>query len=241
MLDFSNREVGSASRLEGKVYVLLFYVGTPSHPVTARTHEEWSAEVVEAQRWLQRQAAHYGKHVEFENAAYGLDGSLIMDDIPSGPYAPNAYYFPDKVYRLLKLKDSWEMYRFVRTFAAHYDQYLSLILCNMKGRSFSCPVSKELYTFNRKAFFFESSVIYRYEDVDPLQKTTSASIAHETLHLFGATDLYAHDDSSKERQIEQTYRRLYPNSIMLGAPFGIQQTEVDELNAWLVGWRNKPL
>ena len=239
MLDFNNKEVGSALKLDGKVYVLIFYVGTPSHPVTAQTREEWGTQVFEAQHWLQRQASRYGKHIEFENAAYGMDGSLVLEEIPFGPETPNAYYFPDEVYNLLKCKNGWDMFRFIRTFA-HCDHYMSIILCNVKGRSFSCPVSKELYSFNKEEFFFESCVLYRYDAVDYVLKSTSASIAHEILHLFGATDLYAHDDTPEEQVIEEKFRHIYPNSIMLGAPYGIERTEVDELNAWLVGWCDKP-
>jgi len=44
----------------------------------------------------------------------------------------------------------------------------------------------------------------------------------------------------EEQVIEEKFRHIYPNSIMLGAPYGIERTEVDELNAWLVGWCDKP-
>ena len=233
MIEPQNRDVGSARKLEGKVYALLFYVGTPANPITFEQQDVWGKELLEAEDWLKRQAARYGKELEFFNAAYGMDGSLMLDYIPPGPEVPNAYFFPESVYQLLRFKNGWDVYEFIKTLT-DCKQFISLVFCNCKGRSFACPTSTELVAFDSKKFFFESCVIYRYEALDYLQKSSPAGIAHEILHLFGAADLYAHDES--EREFENKYRRIYPDSIMLGSPFGLQYNEVDELTATLVGW-----
>ena len=56
-------------------------------------------------------------------------------------------------------------------------------------------------------------------------------IRHETLHLFGAEDLYIH------RTVKDAAEQLYPYSIMLGAE---ENGTVDSLTAYLVGWAEEP-
>ena len=238
MIEPQNRNVGSAATLEGTIYVLVFYVGTPSSPITEREACFWGSELLEAERWLTGQAVLYGKKVAFVNASYGMDGSLVIDNIPASHETPNAFFFPEKVYQKQNFPNGWALSEYIRN-TSGCQQWMTLILCNTKGRCFACPVSDKLFSYDNHKFFLESCVVFRYEPVDYQMKTTSASIAHEMLHLFGASDLYSLSDA--DRYVEAMSRRLYPKSIMLGHTEGLQNNEVDEITAWLVGWRGQVL
>lgn len=239
MIDINNRNQGSAKRLEGDIYVLCFYVGTPSNPVNERVHVPWTQELFEAEAWLKRQAAHWGKSLDFTNATYGINGEItfLPEVIPTDPAKADAFFFPETVYRAQHFKDGWDVSEFIRKNLTDCDQWISIILCNLRGRSFACPVNERLVSFDDKKFFLESCVVFRNDAWPPFNKTTSASLAHEILHLFGASDLYAHNKSEWESETE--YRRRYPNSIMLGSPYGLSKNEMDETTAWLVGWTDR--
>ena len=77
-----------------------------------------------------------------------------------------------------------------------------------------------------------SCLIYIYyinKDIE----TNTAAIAHEILHLFGACDLYELDDNEHDRAIKTEL--MFPNSIMHNTHRDIWETQIDEINAWLVG------
>ena len=97
----SSKNIGSARVLEGKVYVLSVFVAPYSNPWTPSDIEHNKQKVFEAQHWLKTQALRYGKHLDFENAAFGSDGSFLDDEIPVSCDASNAYTYPSKV--LLKV------------------------------------------------------------------------------------------------------------------------------------------
>ena len=206
MLDIKNKDWGSAKTLEGDIYVLCFYVGTPFAPVTPEVHQTMGADLAEAEYWLQQQAALYGKRLRFKNAAYGMNGEITLKEVPVDAKSPNAFYFPEEVYKAQHFKNGWDVSEYIRKHLTESRQWISIILCNSKGRSFACPVNKRLVTYDEKMFFLESCVVFRYNSWYPYSATKSASYAHEILHLFGAADLYAHDDSEKE-EMEQYRRR----------------------------------
>ena len=93
----SSKNIGSARVLEGKVYVLSVFVAPYSNRWTPSEIEYHEQKVFEAQRWLKMQALRYGKHLEFENCAFGSDGSFLDDEIPESCDSSNAYTYPSKV------------------------------------------------------------------------------------------------------------------------------------------------
>ena len=66
-----NRLQGSASALEGTIYVLTCYVSETGW--SPEEVESYSAMINEAEEWLVTQAANYGKEVTFVNGTAGLD------------------------------------------------------------------------------------------------------------------------------------------------------------------------
>ena len=236
MIETQNKNVGSAATLEGTVYVLIFYVGTLDNPVTEEVHAEMGRKVFEAERWIKEQAARYGKQVEFKNVAYGMDGSLVMEEFPYDPITSKDFYFPEKVYKKQGFKNGWDLSEYIRKISG-CRQWMTLVLCNTKGRSFACPVSDKLYAYDSKKFFLEGCVVFRYKPGEYLLKEGCACYAHEMLHLFGASHLTAHGD--EDRYIEEMCRRRYPHSIMRPGGDDVWEREVDEITAWLIGWRGK--
>ncbi len=231
----SSRNIGSAKVLSGKVYVLSVFVAPYSNPWSIRDIERNKEKVFEAERWLKMQALRYGKHVEFVNSAFGSDGSFLDNDIPFSSDAPNAYPYPSKVLEKIGFSSSKAFVDWVRT---HTDcsQCFAIIFTNTKGRSYASPITIELSRYNPVKFNLECCLIYRYYSVSNKEIYTT-TIAHEILHLFGAWDLYELDDSDHERSIKTEV--MFPNSIMLDSHRDIWETQIDEINAWLVGLKEE--
>jgi len=61
------------------------------------------------------------------------------------------------------------------------------------------------------------------------------TLAHEIYHAFGAEDLY-YEQGVVTREVEQNFRTLVGNSIMLSS----SNTRLDPINAWLIGWNKNP-
>jgi hypothetical protein len=84
-------------------------------------------------------------------------------------------------------------------------------------------------------FFIEGSIVYRYYPSGA--ELYAATIAHETMHLYGAWDLYntsaqIHDVSAKSKQ-------LFPNDVMYRVAYNIGEQQVYGLTAWRIGWNEK--
>jgi hypothetical protein len=86
---------------------------------------------------------------------------------------------------------------------------------------------------NEELFFVEGAVVYEQDNSG--NGVVSSVIAHEILHLYGAWDLYQTFTQSAEN--EERARRLFPSSIMRRIADDINELEVDEVSAWLVGWK----
>ena len=227
----SSKNIGTARVLCGKIYVIMIFVGPYSNPWTRSDAERYKAKVIEAERWLKMQALRYSKHVEFINAAFGADGSFCDDDIPLDCEAYNSYSYPSSVFLKIGFESKNTFVRWVY-YNTDCDQCFAIIFSNATGRNYASPVTKEAYTYNSELYNLECCHIYRYYPGTSTE-TRPTSIAHEILHLFGAWDLYEIDDTDHDRAIKTEL--MFPNSVMLDSHRDIWETQIDEINAWLVG------
>jgi hypothetical protein len=231
----SSRNVGTAKILEGKVFVLSVFVAPYYNPWTSNDIESYKAKLFEAEKWLKMQALRYNKTVEFVNCAYGSDGSFLDNEIPTSEDDNSSYIYPSKV--LLKLGfESREAFVDWVNNNTDCDQCLAVIFANTDGRSYASPTTKELNEYDPDLSGLECCLLYRHH-ADTVIETNSAVIAHEILHLFGAWDLYELDESDHERALKTEL--MFPNSIMLHSCRDIWESQIDEINAWLVGLKEE--
>ena len=231
----STRNVGSAKLLSGRIFVLSVFVAPSSDPWKPSDIARQKQKVYEAERWLKMQALRYGKHVEFENCAFGSDGSFCDNSMPRDWDSDDAYFYPSKV--LLKMG--------YRSFDAFIEwvkrntgcmQCLAVVFSNTYGRSFASPVNKELYHCNPHLFCMECCYIFRGFRPDG-RESDAACVAHEMLHLFGAWDLYELDEKDNARAAKTAI--MFPKSIMNCKGQTIWDMQIDEITAWLVGLREE--
>ena len=232
----STINTGTAKVLSGRVFVLSVFVAPFSNPWMPFDIERQKQKVFEAERWLKMQALRYGKNVEFVNSAFGSDGSFMDNEMPD-VYASSSvkYHYPSKVLLKMGFPSKDAFVDWVRT-KQECSQCLAIVFSNTSGRSYASPATKELCEHNPKEYSMECCFLYRYHTNTEIE-TNSAAIAHEMLHLFGAWDLYELDEHDHVRANKTAL--MFPNSIMLNSHRDIWETQIDEINAWLVGLKEE--
>ena len=231
----STRKVGSAKVLSGRIFVFSIFVGPTSDPWKPADVERQKQKVFEAERWLKMQALRYGKHVEFENCAFGSDGSFIDNGMPESSRSVGAYFYPGKMLLKMGYRSFDAIIEWVRNNTG-CTQCLAIVFTNTYGRSFACHVNKELYRYNPHLFCLECCIIYKGFGPD-YEESGAATIAHEMLHLFGAWDLYELDEEDSVRAKKTAI--MFPKSIMNCKGRTIWHMQIDEITAWLVGLREE--
>ena len=219
---------GSAYKLEGKVYILTIFI--------SESHWDYNDklklydEIYEAENWVIDQAKKYNKIVEFQGGNYGLNNTIIINNIPVGTASGNER--GDLVDLVLKKVGYSSVSQFSNWIKQNTDadNYLVLILANKTGNGYAMPYKQGL----NKKYFVEGTILYKRDLHN--SRLISSEIAHEFLHLFGAWDLYKTFEQPKSR--EDKAKELFPNDIMHRVSYNINELKIDKLTAWLVGLSN---
>lgn len=214
---------GSAKRLEGNIYVILFFVSETAWPEKEKM--DLYNRIREAESWLKNKAKEYGKTVSFVNGTHGLYEPFeaeIVPDYDSGNASAEAV----KLYLQKAGFPTGPDYRFWAKINSACEQSLTIIVANKKGRSYSIP-------HFRGSEGPEGTVLFHSVD----RPLIVSSIIHEMLHLFGAEDLYETDYQSKENS--DRMEKMYPKEVMHNHYFPLEELQLSPLTAWLVGLTDK--
>jgi len=217
---------GSAYSLNGKTYVLTIFISETDWDYKEKL--KLYDKVKEAQNWLISQAKTYKKTIEFSGGNFGLNKTIIVDNIVSGTGSGKEPV--DLVSKILKKVGYSSNLQFVDWVKKNTDctNSLVLLIANKAGRGYSMEYSNGM---EKEKYFLEGCLLYKKYDEN--SSLASSSIAHEFLHLFGAWDLYQTFEQSKEK--EDKARKIYPDDIMLRTSYNINELKIDKLTAWLVG------
>lgn len=214
---------GSAKRLEGKVYVITFFVSETSWELNEKM--ELFKHVRDAESWLEWKAKEYGKTVRFVNGVHGLFDPFEVEIVPNydsgNPQSDLAKRYLEKAgcppgitYPEWVKKNSG------------CDQSLVFIIANKAGCGYANPL-------DGGSDCPEGTVLY-HSAGKPLE---TGSIIHEFLHLFGAVDLYETPEQTKENS--DRMEKMYPKEVMHNHYFPLKELQLSPLTAWLVGLSDK--
>lgn len=226
--------IGTAKHLYGKIHVLSIFVAKESNPWNRTNIDRTINKLTEAQRWLKMQSARYDKRLDFINTVFGENPPLYDNHIPDNFDSSNAYYYACELIQRIGFGNNESYMRWVSQ-NTDCDQCFVIIFCNKDGRSYASPVNKKLIEYDPFRYNLECCLLYSKYPNSNIE-TTTASIAHEILHLFGAWDLYELEDKDKPRA--DKCKMMFPNSIMVETYRDIWETQIDEINAWLVGLKD---
>jgi len=225
---------GSARELSGNIYTLSCFISEPNEEWTYKEKQAILKQVKESQEWIKGQAAKYNVSVNFDAGGnFGLDTDIKMPLIERGTASGKEPV--DWVSRVLKkvgYSSPLKLLEWVKQ-NTNAKQTQVIIFAKGKGNGYAMATSTEM---DKELYFVEGAILY--EKYNNGSKLASSSIAHEMLHLYGAWDLYKTFSQSAEN--EKKAKQKFPNSVMLRTSYNIEELEIDELTAWLIGWNTKP-
>ena len=224
---------GSAAWLEGKIYVLTVFLSETSqgnytsHWTKAET-DAWFRKLYEAENWLQRQAARYGKRISFSGGYYGLSPAVYVDYIAAGAGVGNERTdWVSVALAAIGYRSPMEFHRWVQS-NTDCQSSLVMVVADKPGRSYAMVYDS---VYDRERYFVEGVMYYmQYSDG---REQYSSSIAHEICHVFGADDLYA--TFAQSAQTEAVARQYFPNDIMHRTSQNINDLNIGPFSAWLMG------
>lgn len=213
--------VGPAAELRGNVvliYIFLVDSGGNSWSLRDRAYVQrtWST----AQTWLQQKALHYGSQVSFSQRLFLVDKNPLIRRLRIGDISnhfKNVEQVASLVAEQLGYPDMQTLTEQIRR-QQHADQAMVLLHLARDGRSFASRCLQRCTKLGEFAVLLESARRKQWQSLQYAQ-------AHESLHLFGADDLY---NIRKAKYYDVRDIMNYPSS-------QLQASTLEALTAWSVG------
>ena len=224
---------GSANVLSGKVYTLSCFISDPSEDWTYDEKLQMLNKLTEATQWISKQAQKNGVSVSFEGGNFGLQKDIKIDKIERGTSSGKERVdWISVVLKAVGYKNSLEFQQWVQSKTPCKNAQV-IIFAKGKGNGYAMAFSSDM---NKELYFVEGAILY--EKYWTGMELASSSLAHEILHLYGAWDLYKTFQQTQDR--EEKARQMFANSVMLRTSYDINELNIDEVSAWLIGWNNSP-
>lgn len=230
--DSDTRNIGSATTLTGKTYILSVFVSTSNAPWSKNEKRQCLQRQADAQRWLSNEARKYDSEATFETGNFGLDQDIVLNQIPDGDGSGDENVdWVTTVLKTIGYTSPKEFNDWVHS-KTQCQHAVVLIYANGIGTSYAMAYGKGM---SERKYFVEGCVLFKqYTNKKDLY---AATIAHEILHLYGAWDLYATFSQGGDREAEA--KKRYPNDIMLRVTPNVGNLNIGPLTAWLVGLNKK--
>lgn len=219
--------VGPASTLKGKIaliYVYLVDSGSNGWSLRDRSHVQNTWQL--SQDWLENMASKYGSHIKFSHRLFVLDKHPQLSRLQvgdAGSKHKNVDQLTSLVARHFGFPDILAFIERIRQ-EEHADQAMLMFHLARDGRSFASRCMRRCSGQGEYVVLLESTRSKNWQSLQYAQ-------AHESLHLFGADDLY---NISKAKYYAVRDIMNYPSS-------QLQASTLEELTAWSVGLAtNKP-
>ena len=227
-------ELGTCQDLEGEVFVLCIFLDDDESSWTDQECTDFLRSAINpAMDWLEEQAAEWGVELDLRTAYYHTYDSLSVHY--NGVISDNC---AEMVHRDL-LEQSAEsmgfsskqaMYERMQKFSGR-EQVLMLVCVNKPGRCYALVDAG-----NNGVEYMEHALIYSSYTGNAFA-TTPATVAHETLHTFGAEDFYTEGTTRVGRGALAA--ELYPEDIMLKTHRAISYCQLSDFTAYTVGWTDQ--
>jgi hypothetical protein len=219
----SKRNAGSASVLAGSCLVYQTFVEDKSSSWTESQKETVLRRMDESLDFIVRESRRYGVTVSFQT---DQAEEVVFD----GEVPRSTFVDPKWTEQIIQLLNQGSGNQLVAELRSQHDVD-SVILC--------LHVNKPALSYNLAhyhgvddTYLSERMICFtRYPDGRP---TASATYAHETLHLFGAGDLYFPYDKGAQRK--DRARRMFPDDVMRRVDYDISRLTVGPFSAFRVGW-----
>ena len=219
-----SRNVGSAKKLLGTTYSMIFFVSDHQSSWTKNEKKQMLQLLVDAEDWLVEQGKGYGQSLVFDHGLFGWEEDIKLASIPEGTRSGNEdVRLTNKIIRVVGYQNQQQILDQIKA-----DNIQLLFFFKKDGVSYSFPFEKGL----SKEFYLEGMAIYH--QFRPKVPQCRSCIAHEILHVFGAWDFYKSFQTTQAQ--EYRAKKDFPNSVMLRTSYTIKELTIDPVTAWRIGW-----
>lgn len=195
--------------LSGRLHNACLFVSDPSGtPWKLKDKERLLNCLREAEAWLTKQAEPWGVYLEFTPFfCLGLN-----DDVKQK--LPKNRHQSQLINELVSKANDVLNINYYKA-AREQEAVRVLLFVNKRGRSFACPSNDAAVIYNDSGYMLDTV------------------IAHELLHLYGASDLYQVDRFTREQA--KLASRLYPKDIM-NTHDNLKKLRINPFTAFKIGW-----
>lgn len=229
-------DFGNARTLTEDAHIILVYVNDDNSQWTEENANIFSQDVVlPCLNFIKEQAASYGYSIDLPVTTYyaTIEGTIYdhYQETEDGSYETaditlDSFSVPPKIAQALGYEGNMEMLEAHRK-ELDAKQIAYIFIPNCTGWSHACKKDSEQGNYN-----LEYCMVYPYQPGDT--PTAASTVAHETLHQFGAEDLYEKDGQRVGRA--QLASELHPYEIMLHQYPDISENMVGKYTAYTIGW-----
>lgn len=213
--------VGPAGELQGRIALIyIFVVDAGRNGWSLRERDYVMTTWKSTQAWLQARARQYGHSVSFIARSFLVNRNPQIKRLRVGDVS-NRFRNVEQVVNLLARQLGYrDLLQFTRTIKQqeHADEAMVLLQLARDGRSFASRCLHSCSPHGEFAVLLESPHGKKWQSLQYAQ-------AHESLHLFGADDLY-NIRGAKYYEVRDIMN--YPSSLL-------QASTLDKLTAWAVG------
>lgn len=221
---------GSAKKLLGSCLVVGVFVSEEENKWTLKNKEKTWENVHKSMDWILEQSLEYEVDLSFEYLCLNMDSDLTVDRIPSfSEDIEKMNLVLEEVAGELDYENVTDLYQSIKADYEEYNIHL-IVFMNKDDRSYMSSIA-----IDDEVKELEYNIIYTEEGV-----ITSSTIAHESLHAYTAFDLYNVSGTPEGEAIEKKARRKTKEEIMLSTVENVEETNLSEFTAFLVGWHNDP-
>jgi len=203
------RNVGASKKLVGTVNLLTVFLKRGASDWQQEAKTRYYSAVSDAADWIMREAKRYGADLTLR--CFHLETAVPSDASPKDGFSLVKGYFGRET--MEEVQNHYQS-------SMKVDEVPVILAFNEAGRSFA--FKKNTAQGYRTD---EISVVFLEDSTD--HDTAVTTIAHELLHQFGAVDYYF------PKEVKQVAERYLAHSVM-----GVGYRTVDDLTAYLVGWKD---
>ncbi len=225
--------MGSCTTLNDKVYYLLMFVSDNESGWTKQETDDITFKLYGAVDYLKSECGEFGVSFDASYGQYGVDGNEIKyNGVISGELGKtDGNSLVNQTMSSLGFTSLGNMFEFIREFSG-CEQVIPVFVIDKPGASYAMPDMVSGDGFESLEYLVIFSQFPGGEEL------VEATLAHETLHLFGALDLYdPYNDLPNRDLLSQKY---YKHDIMLVVYTDISYNVIDEYTAYSVGLTDIP-
>ncbi len=220
----SKRGVGSASKLDGSVYIYNVFLSDTRSGWTRAEQQRAKDQLHQAYDFITREARRHGKSLVFvEEFAVDVDVDV---PIPVDAHADPRW--TEYAISRAANEPALQLVERIRS-QTNVDNVILCLHVNKPALSYN------LAYYDGVAARYAAERMVCFSHYPDGRLTSAATYAHEILHLFGAGDLYFPYDETPLRK--ERASRAFPNDVMYRVDYDLDQLDVGVFTAYRVGWQ----